>query len=160
MSASWTVSGYTPNWLMPTALTPNEARQPAVVPGATLAAIGTGSPATSVSTPLPRRRYWSISSLLENWTGEEYSCTTSPAWVWPVVLLTVPVTVTVPPGSATCGLTASMTTVTVPDCATGRASAGWASASTMVSATANSPNKANRIRLTFAGSMPCTFEML
>ena len=63
---------------------------------------------------MPRLTYPSIASRVWKRAGELHSWTSSPALVWLVPLLTVPVTVTVAPGPAVCGLIESMTIDTRP----------------------------------------------
>src|ERR1700722_20392763 len=171
-SCSWATTGKTPNSLIPTALTPNEAVQRAVAPGFTLAGRRNGVPAGSRSLSVPRVRKESIPSRVEKWSGDAYSCTSSPAAVWPVPLLIVPVTVTVAPGPAYRGFIEVMAIETRPPPArAGAAWAGPASASEGASAAqivaAVSPAAAARdsvrrltVAVTFAVSKPCTPGML
>ena len=161
---------------MPATLTPNEARHLALAPGFRLAAMATGPPTCWRLAPVPRLAYWSISSRVWKRAAEVSSSTSRPAAAWPVSLLTVPVTVTVAPGWAVCGLIESMTIDTRPGCAgpacavaacglaacTGLACAGAASASTAVTAAGMTTAAAKaRTRLEkSAVSKPCTLGML
>ena len=99
---------------MPTALTWNEACHWAVAPGVRRAGRKKGLPACWRLAPVPWLTYPSIASRVWKRAGELNSWTSSPALVWLVPLLTVPVTVTVAPGPAVCGLIESMTIDTRP----------------------------------------------
>ena len=162
---------------MPAALTWNEARHLAVAPGFRLAAMATWLPTCCRLAPVPWLAYWSSSSRVKKRAGEASSWTSSPAAAWLVSLLTVPVTVTVAPGRAVCGLIESMTIDTrpasacrpacaVPACGlaacTGLACAGAASASTAVTAAgmATAAARDRTRRETSAVSKPCTLGML
>src|ERR1700677_1402268 len=165
LSCSWAATGYTPNSLIPAELTWNEAVQSAVPPGFTLAGMINGVPGAS----RPLSELWlrkeSMPSRVVNGVDDVYSCTASPACVWPVPLLTVPVTVTVLPGSAYCGFVELMVTATrpVPAWSAGLASAGLGSASSAEAVAAGMASAAARDRVrrqTFAASKPCTPRML
>ena len=164
---------------MPTTLTWNEARHLAVAPGFRLAAMATWLPTCCRLAPVPWLAYWSSWSRVEKRAGEASSWTSSPAAAWLVSLLTVPVTVTVAPGRAVCGLIESMTIDTRPACAgsagpacavpacglaacTALACAGAASASTAVTAAgmATAAARDRTRRETSAVSKPCTLGML
>ena len=89
------------------------------------------------------------------------SCISSPAAVWRVPLVTVPIRLTVAPGVAYCGFIELMVTETRP-VAAGRAGLAWAGlASTMmagaiIAGTAKTAATDSIRRLTFAVSTPYT----
>src|SRR5580658_4627302 len=150
---------------MPTVLTWNEACHSAVAPGLRLTA--KVLPAWTRLASLPWLRYPSIASRVWNQSAEVNSWTSSPVWVWPVPLLTVPVTVTVLPGRAVCGLIESMTIDSLLDWAAGcaglacagaaRASAAVAAAGTTAAAVSS---RIRRVMLAGRKPYPRTPEML
>src|ERR1035438_9366061 len=104
-------------------------------------------------------------SRVGNGADDVASCTSSPAAVWRVPLVTVPIRLTVAPGLAYCGFIELMITETRP-VAAGRAGLAWAGlASTMmagaiIAGTAKTAGTDSIRRLTFAVSTPCTPGML
>src|SRR5919204_6047181 len=137
-SCSWAVTGYTPKLLIPSVLTWNEAVQEALAPGPRLTGSTSGFPAGCSPVATPRDTKSFIPMRVVKWVAEVFSCTSRPACVCRVPLVTVPDTVTVAPGLAYCGFIVSMVTERPPVAArpAGLACAGtaWASPAATIAA--------------------------